>query len=72
MRYPVDDLQLESAPMQGVGGINPGRRWFNQLVMQCSRSALRGKPDWVHLPDRVWQRNSALLMSMHERKRFHD
>jgi hypothetical protein len=43
------------------------RRWFDQIAMQRSMGS---KPGWIHLPDRVWRRNSALLMSMHERKGF--
>ncbi|MGD8912205.1 MAG: hypothetical protein PVJ68_05590 [Candidatus Thiodiazotropha sp.] len=69
MRYPGHDPQLQLMPVQSDSSNNPGRRWFNQIVMQ---SSLQGKPGWVHLPDRVWRRNSALLMSMHERKQFDD
>jgi hypothetical protein len=72
MRYLEHDPQLQLAPVQSDCSINPGRRWFNQIVMQCSHSVLYSKPDWVHLPDRVWRRNSALLVSMHECKRFND
>jgi hypothetical protein len=49
--------------------VSRSRRWFNQIVMQCSHPVLGRKPDWVHLPDRVWQRQSALLVSLHEQKR---
>lgn len=72
MYYPDHDPQLQLAPVQNDSPIHPGRRWFNQIVMQSSDSVLQNKPGWVHLPDRVWRRNSALLMSMHERKRFDD
>jgi hypothetical protein len=47
------------------GGIS--RRWLNALVAQYVQSKASEKPMWVHLPDRVWQRQSALLMSLHER-----
>jgi hypothetical protein len=72
MGYPDHDPQLLLAPVQSESTINPGRRWFNQIVMQSSHSVFQNKPAWLHLPDRVWRRNSALLMSMHERKRFDD
>lgn len=26
------------------------------------------QPDWVHLPERVWRRNSAWLNSLHEQR----
>jgi hypothetical protein len=69
MRYLDHDTQCQLALVQSNSSVNPGRRWLNQIVMQCS---VQRKPGWVHLPDRVWRRNSALLMSMHERKRFDD
>lgn len=47
------------------GGVS--RRWLNALVAQYVQSKGCEKPMWVHLPDRVWQRQSALLMSLHER-----
>ncbi|MES9946161.1 MAG: hypothetical protein ABW080_14490 [Candidatus Thiodiazotropha sp.] len=72
MRYPDHDPQLQLATVPRDSGINPGRRWFSQIVMQCAHPALQGKPDWVHLPDRVWRRNSALLMSLHDCKRVDD
>lgn len=28
------------------------------------------KPDHVHVPDRVWRRHSALIMSMNEHKHY--
>jgi hypothetical protein len=57
------------APVSNESGMSRGRRWFNQVVMQCSHPMLRSKPDWVHLPDRVWRRQSALLVSLHQRDR---
>jgi hypothetical protein len=72
MRYPDHDPQRQLATVQSAGTIGRGRRWFNQIVMQRSHCARQSKPAWVHLPDRVWRRNSALLMSMHECKRFDD
>lgn len=65
--YPEPQLQL--APMTTDGVVQRGRRWLNQVVMQCSHPMLRSKPGWVHLPDRVWRRQSALLVSLHERDR---
>jgi hypothetical protein len=49
--------------------VHRGWRWFNQVVAQCALPVRRHKPLWVHLPDRVWQRQSALLVSLHELKR---
>ena len=72
MRYPDHDQQLQLATVSRDRSINPGRRWFSQIALQCAHPALQGKPDWVHLPDRMWRRNSALLMSLHERKRVDD
>jgi hypothetical protein len=67
MSYDQYDPQLQLAPVSRDSDMSRGRRWFNQVVMQCSHPVLRGKPDWVHLPDRVWRRQSALLVSLHER-----
>jgi hypothetical protein len=52
---------------QGVSRGGVSRRWLNALVAQYVQSKASEKPMWVHLPDRVWQRQSALLMSLHER-----
>lgn len=46
-----------------------GWRWFSQAIARCAQPVRRDKPLWVHLPDRVWQRQSALLVSLHEMKR---
>ncbi|PUB75875.1 MAG: hypothetical protein DBO99_15505 [gamma proteobacterium symbiont of Ctena orbiculata] len=70
MDYQDHEPQLQPAPVTGDNSINPARRWFNQIVMHASHPQLQGKPEWVHLPDRVWKRNSALLMSIHQRKRI--
>lgn len=69
MLYDQYDPQRQLAPVQRDNGISRGRRWFNQVVMQCSHPLLRSKPDWVHLPERVWRRQSALLVSLHDRDR---
>ena len=40
----------------------------------CGREqyrASRRRPEWVHLPDRVWRRNSALLVSLYQEQRDH-
>lgn len=70
MRYDDRKRQFQLVPLTGGCGINSRRRWFNQIMMHRTQSILHCKPDWVHLPDRVWHRNSALLMSLHERKRI--
>jgi hypothetical protein len=67
MGNPDHDQKLQLVPVQSERASHSARRWFNQIVMQRSRGS---KPGWVHLPDRVWRRNSALLMSMHERKEY--
>jgi hypothetical protein len=73
MNYDPYDPQLQLTPVASdtemSSSMSRGRRWFNQVVMQCSHPMLRSKPDWVHLPDRVWRRQSALLVSLHERDR---
>ncbi|MES9813984.1 MAG: hypothetical protein ABW161_14305 [Candidatus Thiodiazotropha sp.] len=43
------------------------RRWFQGMVGQSVRPPSPGKPLGVHLPERVWQRQFALLMSLHDR-----
>jgi hypothetical protein len=60
------ELQLAPVTCEPEPGI--GRRFLNQVVTQITQPVKRSKPEWVHLPDRVWQRQSALLVSMHERK----
>jgi hypothetical protein len=61
--------ELQLSPVTSERTVGRGRRWFNQVVMQCSHPVSQRKPDWVHLPERVWQRQSALLVSLRERKR---
>ena len=39
--------------------------WLRGVVTR-PRAAIPTKPEWVNLPDRVWRRNSALIMSLHE------
>lgn len=63
--------ELQLAPVTAEPERSIGRRWLNQVVTQITQPRRHSKPDWVHLPDRVWQRQSALLVSMHERKRHH-
>lgn len=46
-----------------------GRSWINQVLMQYAKPAARSKPEWLHLPNRVWSRQSALLVSLHQRGR---
>jgi len=60
----------QTMPLHGTSlQAHRGWRWFNHVVAQCALPARRRKPRWVHLPDRVWQRQSALLVSLHELKR---
>jgi hypothetical protein len=69
MVYTDHDSRCRSVPVHTERSIKPRRRWMNQVVAQCSWWS---KPQWVHLPDRVWRRNSALLISIHERKHLDD
>lgn len=47
--------------------------WYHRLAANGLKAALScrchaqiaPKPDWVHVPDRVWKRNSALILSLH-------
>jgi hypothetical protein len=61
--------ELQLAPVTSGSEPGIGRRWLSQVVTQIAQPMRRSKPEWVHLPDRVWQRQSALLVSLHERKR---
>jgi hypothetical protein len=67
MRYLDHEPQLPRLPVQSGSRIKSARLRFNQILMQ---RCMGRKPGWVHLPDRVWRRNSALLMCIHERKHF--
>ena len=70
MSYDPFDNELQLMPVTSeADGMSRGRRWFNQVVTHYANARARSKPHWVHLPDRVWQRQSALLVSLHERKR---
>ncbi len=39
--------------------------WLRGVVVR-PRITIPTKPAWVNLPDRVWRRNSALILSLHE------
>jgi hypothetical protein len=52
--------------------LTSGMRHLNSLlrqVTQATRPMNMGKPMGVYLPDRVWQRQSALYMSLQDLKR---
>ena len=52
--------------------LTSGMRHLNSLLrqyMQATRPVDKGKPLGVYLPDRVWQRQSALYMSLQDHKR---
>ncbi|MCU7812885.1 MAG: hypothetical protein KZQ77_16900 [Candidatus Thiodiazotropha sp. (ex Notomyrtea botanica)] len=51
--------------------VNRGRRWLHLMLNQWLAPKRRERPLWLHLPDRVWRRQSALLMSLHERRQVH-
>lgn len=65
MGYPDHDPQRQLVLVRSDSTIDPGPRWLKQIVRQ---HFMGSKPGWMHLPDRVWRRNSALLMSMQERR----
>ena len=46
--------------------LNRTRRVFKLLLCEPTHTTAMEKPAWLHCPDRVWQRNSALLMSQYE------
>ena len=60
---------LSVLPLHRPSQVRRGWRWFNQAIARCAQPVRRDKPLWVHLPDRVWQRQSALLTSLHELNR---
>lgn len=44
------------------------RLWLQRWLLSRQRLAHRAQPDWTHLPNRLWQRNSALLVLLHDRQ----
>jgi hypothetical protein len=69
MTIEMSSAILSTLPLPRPSQPGRGWRWFNQAIARCAQPARRDKPLWVHLPDRVWQRQSALLVSLHEMKR---
>jgi hypothetical protein len=68
MRIELTTGMPQAIPLHAAT-IGRGWRWFNHVLAQCALPVRRDKPYWVHLPDRVWKRQSALLVSLHELKR---
>ena len=46
--------------------------WFRNWLLKRRRTRIVNKPDWVHVPDRVWRRQSALIMCLHELRNDRD
>ncbi|MET0015557.1 MAG: hypothetical protein ABW085_07660 [Sedimenticola sp.] len=44
-------------------------RWLKSVVRYCKKPAVPRKPRGVHLPDRLWRRQSALYMCLHDARR---
>lgn len=44
------------------------RVWIRRWLQSRQRLSQRAQPDWNHLPDRLWRRNSALLVLLHDRQ----
>ncbi|MGD2117374.1 MAG: hypothetical protein PVG66_03380 [Chromatiales bacterium] len=45
------------------------RHAFDRLADAMTGRQEMPKPDWLHCPDRVWRRHSALLMCQYEMSR---
>ena len=46
------------------------RRLLGEIVHASFGPRYIAKPESVHLPERVWRRHSALIMSIQERKQY--
>jgi hypothetical protein len=46
------------------------RRLLGELVNASFGPRYIAKPETVHLPERVWRRHSALIMSIQERRQY--
>lgn len=42
------------------------RRWFQGMIGQSRRPVVAAKPMGLHVPDRVWLRQSAMIMSLYD------
>ncbi|WP_428623312.1 hypothetical protein [Sedimenticola sp.] len=42
------------------------RLWLLRWLQSRQRRSTHSQPDWTHLPVRVWRRNSALMVTLHE------
>lgn len=49
--------------------LKAGMRRVNALLRQFSQPVNPGKPMGVYLPDRVWRRQSALFLCLHDMHR---
>jgi hypothetical protein len=47
-------------------GAGMARGWFKTWLLGRRRVRTANKPDWIYVPDRVWRRQSALIMCLHE------
>ncbi|MCG8023212.1 MAG: hypothetical protein JAZ02_04390 [Candidatus Thiodiazotropha endolucinida] len=41
-------------------------RWLWRMVRSCRKPVIPGKPKGVHMPDRLWRRQSAFYMCLQE------
>lgn len=41
-------------------------RWLRRMVRSCRKPVSPSKPKGVHMPDRLWHRQSALYMCLQE------
>lgn len=46
------------------------KKHFASLTDAFFRPQAMVKPEGVHLPDRVWRRHSAMIISMNEQKKY--
>lgn len=58
-------MQANTNSMNAAGEYGLGWLWTQLRELHAwsaaARADRRRKPQWVHLPQRVWQRNSALI-----------
>ncbi|WP_275098899.1 hypothetical protein [Sedimenticola hydrogenitrophicus] len=50
----------------------PGIERFSAWRKPRPQRSVGTQPDWAHLPERLWRRNSALLNSLHEKQLRND
>ncbi len=68
-------LQQQLAPVQGqeimpARSVKPYHQFIRLMRNHFTRPVMRTKPYGMNLPDRVWDRQSALLMSLYESRHY--